>query len=140
MRRPRGRSASIWPIWDLKSRISAREVSRDFRRSDLWSRQNIALRVVACRAAFLTSPIAATTGGARAGAAGFVPRGSGESVARGRVFPMCGSSGTCRPKLQELPRPGSQSARKCVPWPRIPPRRSGSVSDRMKEASSRWKS
>ena len=90
----------------MNSRISAREVSRDFRRSDLWSRQNIAFRIVASRAAFRTSAIAATTGGASVGAAGFLPRGSAASVWRGRVFPMCGSSGSCTPKFQELPRPG----------------------------------
>ncbi len=136
MRAPRGRSGSVAASQLLNSRISAREVSRDLRRSDLWSRQNMVLRVVACRAAFRTSAIAAATSGARlAGACGFA-RGSATSVTRGRVLPMCGSSGICRPKFHELPRPGSQSTRNCEPWPTIPPRRNGIVNERMKDVSS----
>ena len=130
MRTPRGRSASVWSIQVLNSRISAREVSSDFRRSDLWSRQNIAFRSVTWRVALRTSAIAAFTSALSAGRR-LLRAGKGVSVTRGRVLPMFGSSGTCRPKFHELPRPGSQSARTCVPWPQdaAAPQRHGERQD-----------
>ena len=53
--RPAGAAGPVASSQLLNSRISAREVSRDFRRSDLWSRQNMRVEVMACRAAFRTS-------------------------------------------------------------------------------------
>ena len=113
---PFGRSGLVWPMSFLNSRICCRVRSSDFTRSDLSSDQKAVLRTAIPRADVRTSCIAATTAGSiGARGRGLLARGMSTSVSRGRVLPMCGSSGTCSPKFQELPRPGSQSTRRWVP-------------------------
>ena len=78
MRAPCGRIGPVASSQLLNSRISAREVSRDLRRSDRWSRQNVLLSLVVAVVAWRTSFIAAKTAGERVGGlARLLPAGQG---------------------------------------------------------------